>query len=1029
MEKSKRSLALCGIIAAFCLGACISTSDELDLNKQISLDMQIGPGGISIPVGSLDTLFLDSLIKVDGDNSILDTLEGGLFGFTMDGTIDPVKIDIGAVEIKIAQPEIGKISKEIEKPDIPSFDFGPFYSESEIETKTIDLSGINDKLPEFSSVARSENLVFEIPQYAPSLDIDTFLIVVPDEPAGCGFNFEFPEDLASIDSVFLGDDEKGQLVTLKVNLNSFYEVSTSPLIYIKSFFIEFPKEFYLTKSDDIEQYLDGDCHVEGVDGYKNRFVISMAEVNNSVKYENDCILPVSFYVRKLDFSQSTVDFPDSKKGIDYSGDIDYALDLSLSCVTDRKGHVELGVDVSMDEKLHLYDFSVNTNEKSITFEPDSIISPIKVENLKNISEVDTIYFNSGISKLSLSLSDFIITPFSLTDASYIRLSFPEKFGFEHDPYDPDVYVQGAGVGRWRNDSTLDIWPEMLKGKTLMLDVNTLVINDFVDISNPDNPTLNVNNKVKYEASMVIAAAKELNMAKIDAFNETTSDVNSNDRKITFGVTGDLTVDYASVKTSKIEAAFNNVTKLESIEKEVDAALVSVTSIGLEKKATIDMRIKFEGVPKTITEMNLQDTITFPDFLKFDLTQMDPNSGITLKGNQLIIDKILGADDFKNGFAIEGLCISGLEFNPALELKDHKLVIKDKEVKIAGSVTVDKQKVNSHELSEITVEPVVEFDTIKINKVTGRISPEIEPIKQTVSLDMGEDADFLKDLKLNLSDPRITINLFSSVTVPIDLDLSLTSKKKDGTLIADHIGPKNPIRIEACDPADTARTTRIVLGQTLPKTMPDSIAGEMLYVRIDSLSSLMASIPDSILFELVASTDKSRDYTVDLTKGFQVWGGYDVSVPLSFDNLYVSYSDTIGELSKDLEDIADKIEATELQLLADIESTIPLGITLTAKAYDKDWNELTNIIIDSCVVAAGCDTITKSQMVLDVDLQKGGLENLESIVFTAACQSAEGSSSIRKGQWLWIKKMRFKLPQGLKVDLTDSMNNDKDKNKK
>ena len=66
------------------------------------------------------------------------------------------------------------------------------------------------------------------------------------------------------------------------------------------------------------------------------------------------------------------------------------------------------------------------------------------------------------------------------------------------------------------------------------------------------------------------------------------------------------------------------------------------------------------------------------------------------------------------------------------------------------------------------------------------------------------------------------------------------------------------------------------------------------------------------------------------------------------------------------------------------------------------------------------------MVLGVDVAKGGLENLESIVFTAACQSAEGSSSIRKGQWLWIKKMRFKLPQGLKVDLTDSRKEDKNK---
>ena len=57
-----------GIVAAFCLGSCLSTSDELDLDKDISLDMQIAPGGLSIPLGSLDTLFLDSLIKIDDED-------------------------------------------------------------------------------------------------------------------------------------------------------------------------------------------------------------------------------------------------------------------------------------------------------------------------------------------------------------------------------------------------------------------------------------------------------------------------------------------------------------------------------------------------------------------------------------------------------------------------------------------------------------------------------------------------------------------------------------------------------------------------------------------------------------------------------------------------------------------------------------------------------------------------------------------------------------------------------------------------
>ena len=70
------------------------------------------------------------------------------------------------------------------------------------------------------------------------------------------------------------------------------------------------------------------------------------------------------------------------------------------------------------------------------------------------------------------------------------------------------------------------------------------------------------------------------------------------------------------------------------------------------------------------------------------------------------------------------------------------------------------------------------------------------------------------------------------------------------------------------------------------------------------------------------------------------------------------------------------------------------------------------------------------MVLDVDVKRDGLEKLESIVFTAACESAEDGFSIRKGQWLLVKKLRLKFPKGLKVDLTDvAKDSDKDKKDK
>ena len=98
MNKLHRTKALCGIMAALCLGSCISTTNELDLNKDISFDMQIGSNGVKIPLGSLKKIYVDSLVNKSKD-SVLVALEDGLFGFSKDGEIKKVNVDINDVKI------------------------------------------------------------------------------------------------------------------------------------------------------------------------------------------------------------------------------------------------------------------------------------------------------------------------------------------------------------------------------------------------------------------------------------------------------------------------------------------------------------------------------------------------------------------------------------------------------------------------------------------------------------------------------------------------------------------------------------------------------------------------------------------------------------------------------------------------------------------------------------------------------------------------------------------------------------------
>ena len=996
MVKSKRQLAVCGIIAAFCLGSCLSISDELDLNKEISLDMQIGPGGLSIPLGSLDTLYLDSLIKVDGDNSILDTLEGGLFGFSMKDSISKVKVGIDPVKIDIDAPDIDPLETSFDNPTVKDVEIERRGTKTTLDIAQIDLSGINAKLPTF------EKGTTVGPYNVPGIgkEIPPITVTVSPQVMACNFKYKLPDDVKRLNKVWFGEtkgSKVGQKLTLDVDLSGIYNVLTTPDVKVTTLTISFPNNFTIAKDTDLDKYIPAGCvNVTGS-------VFTIAMDDESIQgIGSDHKLPITFYVKNADFSEEINE-------IDFSDEIEYSLQLSIAGVAGNTMQT-FQVGVNLAASLKMADIEAETYSRECDIDEESISSNCTVSKLDGISRVNDITFDPDKSMLYISISELDMEPFELDDASSkLTVRFPSKFTFDYNYCkDENGFTAGAWDG---NRLILDVAKAM--GHTVGLKVKSLAVNQLVD---QETGSIDLYTEVTYSGTVVVDGNNEVNLAAIDSLNAMS-------RILNVYVWGKFVVDKAQVETGKMVTDFNDSTVI-SIDQEVDKTLVMLKRIDLVQPAGLVMNLTFENVP--VNELRFSRfTVEFPEFIK--LAYIGDDDRINVKGNKLVINGDLDYQELHSseGFSVSGLVITGMLFEEPLWLQDGRLILNDQKVRISGSVTVDDQIVETDKLNVIRVFPSVSFSTIEVKAVYGRVDPKIDPVHEEVSLDMG-DVDFFQNESnsLQLSDPMITINLNSTVTVPIDLNLSLSSLNANGGYIAKDITPDmGTIHLAKCDSSAASRKTTLVIYK---KDRPVSVSDDTIFVRMSRLSELMEKIPNKIVFHLEAGTDTSVDHYVDLTRELCVSGDYNVSIPLEFDNLYVEYSDTIADLGESLEDIGDKIEATQMQLLADIESTIPLGITLTAKAYDKNWNELTTLRIDSCVVAAGSDTITKSTMVLGVDVAKGGLKDLESIIFTAACQSAEGSSSIRKGQWLWIKKMRFKLPQGLKVDLTDSMKDDKNK---
>lgn len=991
MKKSKRSLAVCGIIAAFCLGSCLTFTDELDLDKEISLDMQIGPGGLFIPIGSLDTIYLDSLIKVDGDQSLLDTLDGGLFGFTMKDSISKIDVGIDPVKIDIEPPHIDPLETQFAKPEVNDVDIDRKESTTTLDIPSIDLSDMN--LPSF----KRDTLVgpYNVPA-GNGVSIPTINISINPQAMGCNFTYEFPEDVKKLNKLWFGEtkgSKDGQKLTLDVNLDGIYKALSDPDVKVTSLVISFPSNFVLAKDSNLDTYIPSSCVTV------NGNVFSIAMTSQSVAgLGADHRLPITFYVKYADFSD-----PQYENEIDYHESIEYDLNLSIDGVSgDDPTTFEVGVD--LEASLKMADIEAETVSREMDVEEEVISSTCAVTNLEGISRIDDIIFDSEKSMLYLQVSDLNMDPFVLKDGvSKIDLRFPSKFTFD------ETYCQneaGQDAGTWITPSRLSLDATKAIGHTVSLKVKELAVNQAV---NEETKSIEITTEVSYSGKVVVAENDAVDLAAIDSLN-------GMNKKLNVAFWGKFVVDEADVETGEMKTVFKDSTEI-SINEHVDNTLVMVKRIDLTKPAGAVMSMLFEGVPETVTELTFSKfTVEFPDFIKIAYDGDD--SRINVKGNKLIINGVLDEElHSTEGFSVSGMTITGMEFAEPLWLDDGNLVLDNQKVRISGTVTVNNQKIKSNELDVIRVIPEVSFSTIEVKSVYGKVDPKIDPVHEEVSLDLG-DADFFQNEKntLSLSDPQLTINLTSTVTVPIDIDLSLSSLDSKGNFIAQSIIPDGgTIHLAKCDTTADSRTTTLVIYKNERQV---TSSDDTIYIRMSRLSELMSTIPDKIVFDLTAGVDQSVNHYIDLTRELSVSGDYNVSIPLMFDDLYLEYSDTIKDLGESMEDVADKIEAVQVQLIGDVESTIPLGVTLTAKAYDSNWRELTDINIGSFSIKAGSDTITKAPMVLDVDVRKDGLEKLESIVFTASAESAEDGFSIRKGQWLLVKKLRIKFPQGLKVDLTD-----------
>jgi hypothetical protein len=454
--------------------------------------------------------------------------------------------------------------------------------------------------------------------------------------------------------------------------------------------------------------------------------------------------------------------------------------------------------------------------------------------------------------------------------------------------------------------------------------------------------------------------------------------------------------------------------------EVQDELISIQTVELdqEKSTVCRFTIKLEGMPEGIGNMTLDDfRVIMPDFLKFSEDDQMVNGVLLLDGVEFS-----PYEGFSREFSVTGADFRKMNNGQGLKMQqingENRLIL-NSTVTMVGKLKIGQTTIDISELEGIVLIPELSVPSIEVHKFTGLVDPEIDPVEESVAFDLDEDLDFLKkdDIILEVHNPQIRLVIGNTIGIPVDLNVSMYAKNRQGTVIEGSMVEGVTLKVKAAESDGVVTETNFLISRQ------GTEAEGYETVRIENLSNLMKVVPDSIIFEMTAEANQEQTHHIDLEKALQITGSYDMMVPLQFDTLHINYRDTINGLIDDLSDISDKLKSSEMQLLLTAESTVPVELTLEVVPLDAGKKEINGISATvSGTIAGGNGTeVTKTPLTVNLSSKEGKLPDLDALALRITAVTGANSGGdvpLNANQFLRFTGMSLKTEGGVDLDLNE-----------
>lgn len=468
---------------------------------------------------------------------------------------------------------------------------------------------------------------------------------------------------------------------------------------------------------------------------------------------------------------------------------------------------------------------------------------------------------------------------------------------------------------------------------------------------------------------------------------------------------------------KHEVLFENIGTEDVIEAQahgIDKAVIEIGSLTADTPTKLTLSFKIETTNTImydrVTIGNM--TITFPDFIKFEGGQSGLNGQTLTITNEIIyknnptFTKSLSIAKYSFGEKYgDGNKIKEENGDRILKIEEEKITIK------TNGIVYGAQGSGS-----LSITPTVTLAEMAVSEVYGTIQPDID-VKPT-EVELNNLPDFLQDdeIRLDITNPVFSFNANNPLNADVEMDGVLTGYKDGKVTKIVKIGSGNGGASITLKPSgDKQQTISIVRDE---QTVVEANATKVV---VPNLNDIIETIPDHINVELKPAVKTEQYYTVNLGQDYTLNSAYDIDIPLSFgSNLKIVYEETLDNFDLDLEDVDIKKAVLSINAV----NTIPLAMEIkndNVSALDANGNVIKDIDVTvEGTITESKDGKTEVSSALNVNLNEtaeGAISKLDGLKLKITAVPGQATDvQLLSTQWMQLKDMKLKIPNGIKVDL-------------